>query len=74
MQCTELIPLLNHLIGEGEELVWHGHAERPRAFKVDHQLDLTCLHDWQVARLLAIEDATSILADLLISAQKKLGP
>lgn len=58
------------LVGEGEDLVWHSFAKRPRGFEVDHQVDLAHLHDWQVARLLSLKDATSILADLLISVRK----
>jgi AcrB/AcrD/AcrF family len=27
---------LDHLVGEGEQLVWHLHAKRPRGFAIDH--------------------------------------
>jgi hypothetical protein len=46
-------PLLDHLIGESEQCVWHFDAERPRRLQVDNELKLGRLHDRQVGRGLA---------------------
>jgi hypothetical protein len=58
--------LIDHLISDREDLIRYSYAKRTRGFEVDHQIDLAGLHDWQVARLFAFEDATNILAYLLI--------
>ena len=42
----------------------HGEAERLGGLEVDHQLELGRLHDRQVGRLLAFEDAAGIDAEL----------
>jgi hypothetical protein len=38
--------LFNDLIGHRENLRWQIEAERFRGFKIDHQLELGCLHHW----------------------------
>src|SRR5256885_2485950 len=61
-----LAHLLDHLIGDGEQPWRKAEAERLGGIEVDHELKLGCLHDRKVARLLALEDAAGIDADLII--------
>src|SRR5207245_744172 len=56
----------DHLIGAGEKRRWHVEAKRLRGAEVDHQLELGRLHDWQVGRLRALEDAASVDTSLPI--------
>src|SRR5262249_43265293 len=48
--------LFDHLVGEGEQLVRHREPERLRSFQVDHQLEPSRLHDWQIAGLGALQN------------------
>src|SRR6516225_11170717 len=50
----------DHLIGGGEQLVRHGETEHPGRLSVDDKLKLGRLHDRQLCRLRAFEDAASI--------------
>jgi hypothetical protein len=43
-------------------------TERLGTFEIDHQLELCWLHDWQVGRFFALDDAASIGASLPIRA------
>jgi hypothetical protein len=54
----------DHLVGAGEHSGWNVEAERLCGLGVDDQLEPTRLHDRQVRRLGALEDATGIDADL----------
>src|SRR5258707_12847364 len=54
----------DHLVGAGEELVWHGQPEQPGRLGIDDQLELARLYDRQVRRLGALEDAAGIDARL----------
>jgi hypothetical protein len=38
-------PLFDHLVGEREQLVWHGEAKHPGRLSVDDQFELARLHD-----------------------------
>src|SRR5262245_65944981 len=62
--------LFDHLVGAGEKRRRNVESERLGALKVEHQLELGWLHDWQVGRLLTLEDATSIKADLTVRVRK----
>src|SRR5262245_42202804 len=55
---------LDHLVGDGEQRRWNRDAKHPRGLGVDDQLELRRLHDRQVRRLCALEDAADIAADL----------
>jgi hypothetical protein len=59
--------LLYHLIGEGERTAWHGDTERFGGPKVDDIIEFGGLQDWKVGRLLALENAAGVDADLAIS-------
>ena len=54
----------DHLVGEQLHLVGNGQAERLGGLEVDDQLDFCRLLDRQVGRLLALEDAAGVNADL----------
>src|SRR5262249_41520304 len=58
--------LLDHLVGESEQLIRHAQAERLGGLEINHQLELGRLHDWQVRRLGVLEDATRESAELTI--------
>jgi hypothetical protein len=55
-------PLLNHLVGGGDERRWYGEAEHPGDRGVDDEFELARLHDWQLRRLRAFEYAAGIYA------------
>jgi hypothetical protein len=52
--------LFDHLVGAAKQRERDGEAECLGGFKVDVQLDLGGLLDWQVRRLLALEYAAGI--------------
>src|SRR5215467_12712692 len=59
-KCSNTCLLLDHLVGAGEQWVWHCYAERLSGLQVDHKLVFgRCLHR-QVGRFLALEDAIDI--------------
>src|SRR5262245_41125335 len=51
---------LDHLVGEDEQLVWHGHAKRLGSLLVDDQLKFGRQLHRQVGRLLAAENAVNV--------------
>src|SRR6516164_7563614 len=56
----------DHLVGAGEQAIWHVEAERLGGLEVDHQLELCRQHNRQITRLLAFEDASGINAGLTV--------
>ncbi len=50
----------DHLVGEREQLVGYGKAERLGSLEVDDQLELDWGLDGKLARLLALDDAIGI--------------
>ena len=51
---------LDHLVGKREQLIRHVKAKRPSGLQINHQLELSRLGDWQVARIVTLENATSV--------------
>src|SRR5262245_7822081 len=58
--------LFDHLIGQGEQLCGNIDAECSNCLEIDHQFEPRWLNDWQVRRLLALEDARHVQAGLTI--------
>src|SRR6516165_1492430 len=58
--------LFDDLIGGHEQFVWQGEAEHTSSLGIDDQLELGRLHDRQVRRLRALEDAAGIGTHLTI--------
>src|SRR5262245_57421423 len=56
-QSVQKPRLLDHLVGAGEQRRRHFDAEHPRRLSVDNKLELRRLHDRQIRRLCALEDA-----------------
>jgi hypothetical protein len=57
---------LDHLVGEQLHRIGHGETECIGGLQVDHQLELCRLHDRQIGRLGAFEDAADVAAGLVI--------
>src|SRR6516165_1168838 len=55
-----LAHLLDHLVGEGEQLSWHFEAERSCGLKVDDKLELGRLHDWKIGGPLTFNNASGV--------------
>src|SRR5258707_10012334 len=64
MQCSKTKMLFDHLVGDGEQSVRKSEAKHPCGLCVDNQLELVCLHDRQVLRRRALENAAGINASL----------
>src|SRR5262249_7841455 len=60
----------DHLVGDGEHARWNGEIEGLGGFEVDDKLELARLHDRKVGRLVALENARSVVADLTISVSE----
>src|SRR6516164_8352185 len=60
---VQQIQLLNHLVGDGEDVWRNREAERLRGVKVDHELEFCRLHDRQISRLFALEYPSNIDAE-----------
>jgi hypothetical protein len=53
-------PLLDHLVGGGQQRFWYCKTERLGGFQVDHRLVFRRRLHRQVGRLLALEDAIDV--------------
>src|SRR5262249_872222 len=63
--CTAAkAPLFDHLVGAGEERWRHIETERPGRLQIDDELKLSRLQDRKVGRLRALQDLSSVGADL----------
>src|SRR5262249_6767344 len=51
---------LDHLVGEREQLVGHCESEPFGGLQVDDEVELRGLHNWQIARLFALQYSTGI--------------
>ena len=56
--------IFDHLVGGHQQLFRYSEAEHPGGRMVDDQLELRSLHNRQVRRLDALEDASGIEAEL----------
>ena len=50
----------DHLVGAGEQRVWHGEAERLSGLEIDSNVELGRLHDWKIGGLLTLENPAGI--------------
>src|SRR6266404_6480714 len=62
--------LFDHLVCNGEHARRNGQAKRLGGFKINHQLELGRLQDWQVGRLLSLENPACIEASETIRIGK----
>src|ERR1700738_2839403 len=66
MQCSKKAPSFDDLVGKREQRRWHIEAEHARGLEIDYELEFRRLHDRQIGRLLALEDAACVETNLLI--------
>src|SRR5262245_12878958 len=62
-----LVSLFDHLVGDSEQPWRQAEAECLGGVEIDHELELGRLHDRQVRRLRALEDAANIDTSQAIS-------
>src|SRR5262249_1630855 len=56
----------DHLVGDGKDARWHRKAKCFCRFEVEHELEFSGLHHWQVGWAFATQDAARINARLPI--------
>jgi hypothetical protein len=56
---------LDHLVGAAEQREWNSEAERLGSLEIEDQLNLHCLLDRQVGRLLALENPAYVNASVM---------
>ena len=56
----DIDPLLDHLVGTGEQRRRHIQSERLGGFQIYDEFELGRLNDWQVRRSLALQDSAAI--------------
>src|SRR5436190_12921440 len=54
------VPSLDHLIGDGEQPRRQAESKCIGRVEVDHELELSRLHDWQIAGLLVLKNPPGI--------------
>jgi hypothetical protein len=52
--------LFDHLVGEREQLVRHGEAERLRGLEIDRHLELHRRLRWEIGRIGSFQDAINV--------------
>lgn len=62
--------LFNHLVGTGEQSLWHREAERLGGFGIDDQFEIRRLKHRQIGGLGAAEDLSGVNASLTIRRSK----
>jgi hypothetical protein len=55
--------LFDHLVGAHQKVARKSGAKRPRHFQINSQLDPRGLLDWQIGRLLAVENSTDVVTN-----------
>ena len=60
----------DHLVGANKKSVRYGQPECLRGFEIDDEFELRRPHDWQIAGLLALENAPGVDARLAITIAK----
>jgi hypothetical protein len=69
-KCSKKSFLLDHLIGERDQLVWNCYPDSPGGREINNQLELCRPLNRKFGRLLAFEDAAGIYPDLLVHIRK----
>src|SRR5262252_1933621 len=65
MQCSNS-RLFDHLVGTAKQWQRDVEAKHLGGFEIDHQVELDCLDDGQVARLFALENPSGVIACLAV--------
>ena len=68
--ASSIGPLLDDLVGAGEDRGRHGEAKRLGGLEVDHQLECGRLLDRQISGLGAVQDLSGVAADPLIGCRE----
>src|SRR6266446_1823994 len=62
MLNSDIAALFDHLVGAAQQRLRNGEAESLGGLEVKDQLDFGRLHDWQVGRLLTLDNSASVAA------------